>query len=281
MTPAALMKPRLAEEPSVEPAFLVIDTESVPDGQLLAAVKYPCETLSPEEAIRRAQEEARERSYSGSDFLPVTFQYPVAICVLRVGNDFSLQNISRLGEPHFKPRDIVEQFWTGLAKTKEKYKERVKLVTFNGRGFDLPLLEMAAFRYGCNARDYYLSRKRYDPGHIDVMEFLCNYGASRLTGGQNALAKLLGVPGKMGMAGDQVYSMFVAGKIEAISDYCMFDTLDLYFIFLRTRVMTGDLTLAQEHQLVLQAREFLKSRLDQCPALRQYVDNWCEWKPWP
>ena len=59
-------------------AFLVVDTESVPDGRLLSQVKYPADDLDPAAAIERARDEARQSSYSGSDFLPVSFQYPVA-----------------------------------------------------------------------------------------------------------------------------------------------------------------------------------------------------------
>ncbi len=284
MTPTAQIKPRLAPEPAaVEPAFLVMDTESVPDGRLLAAVKYPGENLTPEQAVAKAQEEQRERAWDGSDFLPVTFQYPIAVCVLRVGNDFALQNINWLGEPHFQPRQMVEMFWSNYAKIKERFKERCKLVTFNGRGFDLPLLEMAAFRYGCAARDYFQqARNRFGGGHIDVMDWLSNFGALRgFNGGQDLLAKLLGKPGKMSMAGDQVYRLYLEGRIQEINDYCLFDTLDTYFIFLRTRVMTGELSLGEEHQLALRAKEFVQSRIPQYPALRQYVEHWGEWKPWP
>src|SRR5882724_9387584 len=85
------------------PGYLVFDCESVPDGKLLNIVKYPTEPLSPEEAVARAQAEARANS-GGSDFLPVTFQLPVAICVLRVGNDFSLQGIACLDAPEYRSR---------------------------------------------------------------------------------------------------------------------------------------------------------------------------------
>jgi predicted PolB exonuclease-like 3'-5' exonuclease len=281
MTTAVQPRLHVVTETQVEPAFLILDTESVPDGRLLAAVKYPEEDLTPAEAVRRAQEEAREQSYSGSDFLPVTFQYPIAVCVLRVASDYTLQNINRLGEPHYQPRQMVEQFWNGLAKVKEKYKERVKLVSFNGRGFDLPLLELAAFRYGCAARDYFQARNRYSGGHIDVMDWMSNFGALRMTGGLNVLAKLLGMPGKMTISGDRVYQMYLEEKIDEINDYCLFDTLDTYFIFLRTRVMTGELSLEEEHKLSLVAKEFIQGRIEQYPALRQYVEQWSEWRPWP
>src|SRR5437016_5418457 len=69
------------------PGYLVFDCESIPDGKLLNIVKYPAETLTPEEAVARAQAEARASS-GGSDFLPVTFQLPIAITILRIGADF-------------------------------------------------------------------------------------------------------------------------------------------------------------------------------------------------
>ncbi len=267
-------------EQAASPAYLVIDTESVPDGVLLARVKYADDNLEPAEAIARAQEEARAQS--GSDFLPVTFQVPIATCVVRVGSDFGLQKIRNLDEPQFRPRKIVEEFWSGVCTYRSKWRERMRLVTFNGRGFDLPLLELAAFRYGLAAREHFLSRsRRYEGWHLDLMDWLTNYGATRLTGGLNLLSKLLGKPGKMAVQGNQVYDMFRQGQLQAINDYCMFDTLDTYFVFLRTRVLTGELSLEQEHLTVLRAREWLTAQLPTLPALQTYLDNWGDWNPWP
>ncbi len=264
------------------PAYLVFDTESVPDGRLLARVKYAEEALGPEEAIDKAQAEARVRSLSGSDFLPVSFQYPVATCVLRVGADFRLQALTCLDAPQYRPRKIVEAFWNGLASYRAKYGERIKLVTFNGRGFDLPLLELAAFRYGAGARDHFANgRRRFEGWHLDIMDWLTNYGAFRLVGGLNLLSKLLGKPGKMDVQGHQVYEMHRAGKLQEINDYCMYDTLDTYFVFLRTRVLTGDLTLEDEHVAVLKSREWLQAKVAELPALKLYLDNWGDWDPWP
>jgi len=273
---------KTGSETSPPPAFLIFDTETVPDGRLLAKTKYPADNLSPEEAVARAQAEAREQSNGKSDFVPVSFQYPVAICVMRVGSDFSLQAITCLDAPHFRPRKIVEAFWNGLAAYKEKYKERIKLVTYNGRSFDLPLLELAAFRYGCCARDYFLSsRNRFGGGHLDLMDWLCNFGALRLQGGLDLLCKLLGKPGKMEVNGSAVYQMHQAGQVQEINDYCLCDTLDTYFTFLRTRVLTGEITLEQEHILVMRAKEWMTDKAEELPAVRKYLDNWGDWDPWP
>ncbi len=252
----------------VKASFLIVDTESIPDGDLIAAVKYPGEGLTPEEAIDRAQCEAREASLTGSDFLPVTFQIPVAVCVVRVGSDFGLQAFTCLDAPHFRSEEIVKKFWFGHSMY-----PKAKLVTFNGRGFDLPLLELAAFRYGVSAKDHYLGRDRYR-GPLDLMEWFTNFGGCRMTGGLNLLAKLIGKPGKMGVAGDQVYQMHRDGQFQAINDYCLCDTLDTYFVFLRTRVLTGDIGQAREAELVAQAKQFLESKADEFPVLTQYLAEW-------
>ncbi len=262
---------RPSSETKTQTAFLVVDTESIPDGRLLRQVKYPGQNLSDDEAVVKAQDAARENSWSGSDFLPVTFQIPVSVCVARVGFDYSLQKITCLDSPRYRPSEMVSQFWTGVENEKVK---NVKLVTFNGRSFDMPLLELAACRYGCAAPNYFQgSRHRYQ-GAIDLLDWFTNFGAYRMVGGLNLLAKLLGLPGKMEIAGDQVYAMYKEGRYQDINDYCMFDTLDTYFIFLRSRVMIGELGAEREAELVARARDYLAERAPELPALKVYLDNW-------
>jgi predicted PolB exonuclease-like 3'-5' exonuclease len=267
---------RPASDASTAPAFLVFDTESIPDGKLLTLVKYAGEQLTPEQAIAKAQAEARERSRDNSDFLPVTFQYPIATSVVRVGPDFRIQALTSLDAPQFRPREIISAFWRGVARY-----NRAKLVSFNGRGFDLPLLELGAFRYGLSGLEYFQrSRHRFN-GHLDLFDWLSNFGACRLAGGLDVLSKLLGKPGKMEMSGDQVYAYYQAGKVQEINDYCTCDALDTYFVFLRTRVLTGELSLDEEHNLVVAAKHWLTEKAETFPAVRQYLNNWGDWEPWP
>lgn len=268
----------MASTDTNETAYLVLDTESVPDGKLIGMIRYPEDALTPEQAIEKAQAEAREASRDGSDFLPVAFQIPVSICVVRVASDFRLQAASCLDAPQFRTREMAELFWRGL----DQHYCKATLVTFNGRGFDLPLLELAAFRYGCVSRDYFRAgRHRFAGQHLDLMDWLTNFGGSRLNGGLNLLSKLLGKPGKMGVAGHQVYGMYRAGKLQEINDYCLADTLDTYFVFLRSRVLTGEITLAQEQELVEAARAWITAKSAELPGLKQYLGNWGDWRPWP
>jgi predicted PolB exonuclease-like 3'-5' exonuclease len=269
MASADLIPARTPPEAGPRTAFLVVDTESVPDGDLLARVKYPAEDLTPVEAVERARAEEREKSWSGSDFIPVTFQVPVAVCVVNVGGDFSLQRITCLDAPLFRPTEIVQKFWKGVEARK------AKLVTFNGRCFDLPLLEFAAYRQGVAMTNYLqTSRNRFGGGALDLQEFFSNYGACKMVGGLNVLAKMIGLPGKMEVSGDQVLEMHRAGDLQGINDYCVYDTLDTYFIFLRSRVMTGDLDRDDERRIVTEAREFLEGQTVELPALTRYLETW-------
>jgi predicted PolB exonuclease-like 3'-5' exonuclease len=174
----------------------------------------------------------------------------------------------------------VRAFWKGVA-----YYNRARLVTFNGRGFDLPLMELAAFDYGCPARDYFQnSRNRFHGSHVDLLDWLSNYGAYRLAGGLTMLAQRSagGMPvgcGKMEVAGDQVYEMHKAGKLREINEYCMFDTIDTYFVFLRTRVLIGEFPIEHERVLARKAREWLGNKAKEMPALTQYLEAWDKTHP--
>ena len=227
------LRPQTDSEAATRTAFLVVDCESIPDGRLLNLVKYSGQGLSDADAIEKMRATARENSPTGSDFIAYSFQIPVAVCVARVGADFSLQAVSCLDSPLYRPREIVKKFWLGLS-----FYTRTKIVTYNGRGFDLPLLELAAFRYGFPGKDYFARGRNRFNGDLDLFDWMSNFGAARgLTGGLDLLAKLLGKPGKMDVSGDQVYEMYLAGKFQEINEYCLCDTLDTYFVFLRTRIL--------------------------------------------
>src|SRR5205807_4963087 len=273
-TPESSVHPK--GEEAKDPRYLIFDTESIPDGRLVRLVKYPKENLTDAEAVAKAQVEARERN--GSDFLPVSFQIPVAICVIRLDADLRLQSITSLGAPNFQPGELVKKFWQGLTRYAQ-----AEIESFNGRCFDFPLLELAAFRYGLSAQSYFQrARHRYQGNHTDLLDWFTNYGALRLPGGLNLLSKILGKPGKMDVTGDQVYAMHQEGKRQEISDYCMFDTLDTYFVFLRSRVMAGQLPLERAQVLVRQeAKAWIASKVAELPALQHYLDNWGDWEPWP
>lgn len=261
-------------------AYIVYDVESVVDGALLSRVRYPGEELSPGQAIEKYSAERLEKT--GSDFIPVTFHVPVSIAVARLDERFRLLDLLALDEPGHDPREMVALFWKGV----EVYRKAV-LVDFNGRGFDLPLLTLSAFRFGISCPAYFRDpdrfghRYRFTSKHVDLQEWLTEYGAYRIVGGLNLCAKMLGKPGKMDVSGDRVAELHAEGKIGEINDYCLNDVLDTYFIFLRTRVLTGELTLEEEQETVCQTRAWLAERAESRASLGVYLENFGEWSPVP
>lgn len=264
--------------PSVDDtAYVVFDTESVVDGPMLSRVLYPGEKLEPAAAIKRYREELGQENA----FIPVTFHVPVAIAIARVGPDFRLRDVACLDAPDFDSQNMVRLFWKGV----EVY-SRAALVDFNGRGFDLPLMTLSAFRFGISCPRYFNDerfgfRYRFTSKHIDLMEWMTEYGAYRLKGGLDLLAKMLGKPGKMDTKGDEVEQLYSQGKVQEINDYCLHDVLDTYFVFLRTRVLSGEISIEVEQELVLEAKGWISEKTTDYPALEKYLDAFGNWVATP
>ena len=266
-----------------DPAYLVFDIESVADGPLVARLRYPGEELDGADAIARYRAELM--AAHDSDFIPYTFQLPISVAVAKVAGDFSLLDVAVLDEPQFRPHVITENFWRGW----ERYR-RPTLVTFNGRTFDLPLLELAAYRYGLSvpawfnlgAKSFEQCRNRFNlEAHLDLQELLTNFGSSRFNGGLNLAANLLGKPGKMDVQGHMVQDLYNDGKLTEINDYCRCDALDTYFVFLRTRVLVGELSLADEQKIIAAAHEWLQSKAPTVRGFQLYLERWGDWQnPW-
>jgi predicted PolB exonuclease-like 3'-5' exonuclease len=269
----------MASKPNV--SYLIFDVETVGDGDLISRVKYPDEGLSAAEALRRFRDELIEQT--GKDVLPVTFVLPISVAVVKVSNEFELLDVAVLDDPHYRPHVITQGFWQGW-----RHYGRPTFVTFNGRGYDLPVLELAAFRYGLPLADWFnvhapsyeqLRNRYHKTAHLDLMDLFSNFGATRISGGLNLLANLIGKPGKTGVDGSQVQDMYDAGKVQEINDYCRGDVLDTYFVFLRTRVLLGQISLEREQELVEQTRHWLEERRSQVRAFDHYLSKWGDWTP--
>ena len=137
------------------------------------------------------------------------------------------------------------------------------LVTWNGRGFDLPVLAMRSLGRGIAAPWYYKNRDvryRYSTeGHLDLMDFFADYGGSRCMK-LGDVARLCGLPGKTDTSGGDVAKLYAEAiafpeqdsKIrERVARYCLQDTLQTALVFLRSRHLVGKLT-AETHDAALE-----------------------------
>lgn len=262
-------------------SYLIFDIESIADGDLIAKIKYPDESLTASAATKRYRQELMDEV--GRDVLPTTFVLPASVAVAKVDASYRLMDLVTLDAPQYRPHVITRLFWTGW-----NHYGRPTLVSFNGRGYDLPVLELAAFRYGysvpawfnVDARSFEQARNRYNAeAHLDLYDLLSNFGAGKLTGGLNLLANLIGKPGKSGIDGSQVQDLWDAGETQMVNDYCRCDVLDTYFVFLRSRVLLGKLTVEAEHQIVADTKIWLETQSATIPAYAEYLSHWGDWQP--
>ena len=214
------------------------------------------------------------RTKTGSDFLPPQLQRVVVIsCVLR--GDEGLKVFSLEGQE----AEIIQRFYEGI----EKFVPQ--LVSWNGGGFDLPVLNYRALIHGVTAptfwetgdenRDFrynnYISR--YHTRHLDLMDVLAMY-QPRNNAPLDDVAQLAGLPGKIGIGGAKVWETYLAGDFAKIRDYCEADTVNTYLLYLRYQLLRGAFTRAVYEKEQKALRKYLDG-LDK-PHWREFLQLWNE-----
>jgi predicted PolB exonuclease-like 3'-5' exonuclease len=219
--------------------FAVVDIETRIDKRLLRDSLYPGEQMDEQQAYLRLREEL------GGGFFPTSLHVPISIAVGNVNEDHILESVESLAVEPYSEVGLVRDFW----RRAEHFSGC--LVTFNGRGFDLPVLELQALRHGVSAPAHFAQRsRRSDDHHLDLQDFLTNHGDFRIRGGLNLLMKSIGMPGKTGIDGSRVQELFEAGRMDEIHRYCRSDVIQTYFLFLRVELVRGRIDQAR-HQKAL------------------------------
>jgi len=252
---------------------LVFDIETVPDIAGLRRL-YDMDSSLSDHDVAEAAFQLRRQSH-GNDFLPHYLQRVLVIsCALQDRDSFKVWSLGASGESE---GEIIQRFFDGI----EKYTPQ--LVSWNGGGFDLPVLHYRGLMQGVKASRYwdmgeddrefkwnnYISR--YHQRHLDLMDLLAMY-QGRANAPLDALAQLMGFPGKLGMDGSAVWGAFQDGRLEDIWRYCETDVVNTYLVFLRFQLMRGALTPAQHEQQIAAARAAL-GKLDQ-PHWQEFLARW-------
>ncbi len=231
--------------------ILVFDIETIPDIDGLRRLHDLAPELSDDEVAELAFQQRRART--GNDFLPLHLQRVVTIsCLLRAGETFCVWSLS---EPRQGEGEIIQRFFDGI----EKFTPQ--LVSWNGGGFDLPVLHYRGLLHGVAAPRYWDlgdgsyadSREfkwnnyigRYHTRHLDLMDLLALY-QPRANAPLDELAKLMGFPGKLGMDGGRVWEAWQEGRQAEIRDYCETDVVNTYLVYNRFRRLRGELTANEE-----------------------------------
>lgn len=248
------------------------DIETVPDVELGRRI-YGLGDLTDKQVGYVMQ--AKRREEVGTEFLSYEQQRVVAISVaLRTRDVFKVWT---LGEPGASEAEIIQRFFDGV----EKYTP--DLVSWNGGGFDLPVLHYRALRHGVSAPRYWEAGEqdqafrfnnylnRFHTRHLDLMDVLSSYQA-RARVSLQAAATLLGFPGKLGMSGDKVWEAWLDGQIERIRNYCETDVLNTFLIFLRFELMRGRLHHEEYLAEIARVREALQAQPR--PHFEEFLAAW-------
>lgn len=250
--------------------ILVFDIETIPDidsGRKL----YNLDDLSDNDTA--AALFALRRAKVGNDFLPHYLQKIAAISlVLSQGDTIKVWS---LGDERSDEKDLIQRFFSGI----EKYTPT--LVSWNGSGFDLPVLHYRAllhgipapiyWEYGENQQNFkwnnYLNRFHYR--HLDLMDVLAAY-QNKAFAPLDDIATMLGLPGKMGMSGAKVWDEYLAGNLQSIRNYCETDVLNTYGVYLRFELIRGQINKDEYDKAMLNLRLYLQNEINK-PHLQEFL----------
>ncbi len=255
---------------------LVFDIESIPDVDGLRALRGAAPGLSDEQVYADWLAERKERGQS--DFMPLYLQRILVIsCVFRNAEGLRIHSfVDRDGHSEGK---VVQTFFHAIEK------HTPQLVSWNGSGFDLPVLHYRGLRHGVEAGKYwdlgeddrefkwnnYISR--YHMRHLDLMDLLAMYNP-RSNAPLDAMAKLCGFPGKLGMDGSQVYAQYLAGQTDDVRRYCETDVMNTYLVYCRFQKMRGGFTEAEYEQEIACVKDSLGELASAETHWREYLDAW-------
>ncbi|MEZ5541674.1 MAG: 3'-5' exonuclease [Pseudomonadota bacterium] len=250
--------------------IFVFDIETVPDvaaGRTL----YDLDGLDDKD-VGRVMYHKRVEETGGSEFLRHHLHRIVAISVvLRTPERLRVWS---LGEPDAPEAELLQRFFDGIDRFTPT------LVSWNGSGFDLPVIHYRSLLHGVVAARYwdtggdfkwnnYISR--YHERHTDLMDVLSGY-QPRASARLDEIATLLGFPGKMGMSGAHVWDSYLGGDIEGIRNYCETDVLNTYLVYQRFELIRGHLSATQYGKECERVREELVA-MDK-PHLHEFLANW-------
>lgn len=231
----------------------IFDCESIPDATLIR------KTLgfqgSDEEISLQALEWQKEQS--GNEFLPLPYHQIVSICAVIANSFGTFIKVNKIeGE---NEAAMINNFFAFI----EKYEP--KLVSFNGKNYDMPLLVLRALKYGIKAGIYLDTtsdkwnnyKTRFSENkHCDLFESFGSFRGMNL----DLLCALSDLPGKYEICGEQVLQLYYKNEIEKIHEYCESDTLNTYMLFLKYERIKGNINDEDYANSLYLMKEYLQNK---------------------
>jgi predicted PolB exonuclease-like 3'-5' exonuclease len=250
---------------------LAFDIETIPDVEGIRRLHDLPADLAEAEVAEVAFQ--KRRTQTGGDFLgPHLHRVLVISCVLREGDSVKVFSLGEATE-----KELIQRFYDGIERLVPQ------LVSWNGGGFDLPVLNYRAMANGVAAPKFWDQGEddkdfrynsylgRYHARHLDLMDVLAMY-QPRSAAPLDEVAQLAGFPGKIGVGGAQVWNAYQAGKIGEIRNYCEADTVNTYLLYLRFQQLRGVLSAEQYGRECALLRAALEKRAE--PHWREFLSLW-------
>ncbi len=253
---------------------LVFDVETIPDIELGRRVYQLSDDL-PDEDVVRAMEQLRMQKTGGHPFQPLQMQR--VVCVSVVYRTEQVLVVKSLESIEADERAILRNFYDGIDRAAPR------LVSWNGNGFDLPVLNYRAMHHGImaarfwetgeNEREFrynnYISR--YHERHLDLMDVLSRYNLRAAVSLEDCAASM-GFPGKSEMSGAGVWPAYQEGRLAEIRQYCETDALITYLILLRFEFIRGNLTRDEYIAMCDELQSCLEE--EDHPHFRSFLERW-------
>lgn len=254
---------------------LVFDIETIPDVRSIRQIYKLGHDQNDAQVVEWISKKFEEEK--GSSFLPVHLHR--VICISAVMQKGPNVRVWSIGDETTPEKELIQRFFAGI----EKYTP--DLVSWNGNGFDLPVLNYRAMHHHVLAPRYWEMGEndmafkwnnyvnRYHTRHLDLMDVLALYQPRAYVGLDQA-AVMMGFPGKLDQSGAGVWDQYQAGQIAGIRNYCETDVLNTYLLFLRFELMRGRLFEQDYKKLLTQLRSYL--RQENKPHFEQFLSAWPE-----
>ena len=262
-------------------SLFVFDIETVPDVDLVRDLTG-CESTDVNE-LRQALTDYHLKITDGKNSFPrQPFHKVVAISFLEAeiireekSEQYILQEVRSGGNINSSEEDLIKGFFSHLKK------QPPRLVSFNGKTFDLPVLKYRAIKYGIAAPWLYKMGDKWNnysqryalDWHCDLIDAFSDFGASARVK-MDELCVLLGLPGKIDIDGSQVNDLFDAKKIDEIRNYCETDVINTYLLYLHYQHHTGTLSSNNFEAAKEDLINYLQMDSDKNPHLKNFLAKW-------
>lgn len=231
----------------------IFDCESIPDSELIRKT-LGFEGSDLEVSLKALQ---WQKEQSTNEFLPLPYHKIVSICAVIADSFGKFIKVNKIDGKDEK--EMITNFFAFIEKFEPK------LVSFNGKNYDMPLLVLRALKYNIKAAHYLDTQSdkwnnyktRFSElKHCDLFE---SFGATRGLK-LDTLCAMTDLPGKYEIHGDEVMKLYYEKKYEKIHEYCESDALNTYMLFLKYEFIKANINEEDYASFLTYMCEFLKTK---------------------